>query len=859
MTPADDRWAQVDEIFSAALDEPPHRRAELVREATQGDAQLERDVLELLRAAEDEDFLGVPAISSPSGAWTPKEEPDDALVGTTLGAFRISRRVGRGGMASVYLAERTEEFEQQVAVKVLRRGMDTEDITRRFLTERQILAELDHPSIARVMDGGSTPDGRPYFVMEFVDGLPITRHADEHNLDVPARVELLCAVTDAVQYAHQRLVVHRDLKPSNVLVDSDGRVKLLDFGIARLIGPASDGSARTATGTRLLTPAYAAPEQLLERPVTTATDVYQIGALAYELLSGCRPFPEEETRLDDPRREPVPMAHAVRSSSQAPGALVRELSGDLGIIVSKALSSDVERRYPSVGALGADLRNVQRSLPISARRPSVGYRLRRFSQRHPWFPPVVVASAVGLALYLGSVERHQRELTVERNSAQAAAAESEAATAFLASVLGWADPWAGGQASDVTLAEVLDATEGRLEREFEEQPDVQARLQAVLAASHTSAGRFDDAERLWRRVVELRSEAAGPGSTDALDARTRLGRVIVDSRGPEHAGRYLDSVAEYVESLPEPDTRAVRLAEIAWAHAYARRAASDYEGAFSNYALADSLFGEASNGDPERYGALLADYSRVWREGGGEPGRAVALARRGVAMLSTVLPEDHFERLEAEVDLAGALNAAEEPEQALEVFDRVEPLFRAQLEVDHPSLLALLNNRALVLDRLGRPEDGLRQLQEIGSVLRTSERVTERQRADHDQNVAAVLEELGRADEAVAAAGRAFERYRALYGEAHHLVAFPLLTIAEVELERGRHRAALEAAGDAWEILSVTLPAGHFATAVAACRRGRARLGVGQSALGQADVSAARAALEDAGLPPEHPLREECG
>jgi serine/threonine-protein kinase len=321
---------------------------------------------------------------------------DDLPEGTEVGRYRIVRRVGRGGMATVYEAERADgAYEQQVALKVLRRGLDTEDLVRRFLTERQILSSLSHPNIARLLDGGSTAAGRPFLVMELVPGEPITSWADRHRLDVDARLRLFLSVAEAVHAAHRQLVVHRDIKPSNILVDADGRVKLLDFGIAKLLDTESEHT--DAGATRPLTPDYASPEQLGGGRITTATDVYQLGLLLRELLTGVRPLATETQPGEPPirpsRAAALP-AQSGRSPSEraalreaTPARLARRLRGDLDVIVGKALRPEPGERYASADVLGSDVRRHLEGRPISAYPESPLYRARKFITRHPMIPP----------------------------------------------------------------------------------------------------------------------------------------------------------------------------------------------------------------------------------------------------------------------------------------------------------------------------------------------------------------------------------------------------------------------------------------------------------------------------------------
>jgi serine/threonine protein kinase len=372
------------------------------------------------------------------------------LIGLEIGHYKIVRELGRGGMGDVFLAQRADgEFEKQVAIKIVKRGMDTESILRRFMMERQILANLEHPNIARFLDGGTTEDGLPYFVMEYVEGEPITDYCDAHRLNTTERVRLFQKVCAVVQHAHQRLIVHRDLKPSNILVRPDGAPKLLDFGIAKLLNPDWTGETteETTSAFRLMTPEYASPEQMRGLPITTATDVYSLGVVLYELLSGHRPFrfpsrlPEEIVRVllteepirpsDAVTRIEEPRATAEASSTPTPESvsrtregrvekLRRRLLGDLDNIVLKALRKDLERRYLSVQEFSEDIRRHLEGLPVSARPDTFTYHAGKFIQRHKSSVAmaaiiiIILLSATGITAWQARVAKRERDLAQRR-------------------------------------------------------------------------------------------------------------------------------------------------------------------------------------------------------------------------------------------------------------------------------------------------------------------------------------------------------------------------------------------------------------------------------------------------------------
>jgi tetratricopeptide (TPR) repeat protein/tRNA A-37 threonylcarbamoyl transferase component Bud32 len=381
-------WTRVREIIEAALERPEAEREAFLADACGEDAELAREVRSLVGLERSE------------AAWL--EAPDEAFArrtGQRVGAWELEGEIGAGGMGTVYAAHRADrEFEKRVAVKVLKRGLDTDDMLVRFRRERQVLAGLEHPGIARLIDGGATPDGRPFLVMELVDGEPIDAWCDARQLPLSERVQVFIEVCEAVTHAHGNLVVHSDLKPSNVLVNTEGRPKLLDFGLAKVLSPSGSNATRTITGgSRFLTPDYASPEQVRGESLTTASDVYSLGAVLYRLLTGQKPHPittnspleiERAVCLTEPKRP---------SEAVADSSLKSALSGDLDSIVLAALRKEPERRYASAARLSEDLQRYLDGRPVLARPDSLGYRLGKFVTRHK----VPVGASAALLLVVG--------------------------------------------------------------------------------------------------------------------------------------------------------------------------------------------------------------------------------------------------------------------------------------------------------------------------------------------------------------------------------------------------------------------------------------------------------------------------
>ena len=385
-----DRWRRLSDVLDAALARDPLDWPEVLDATCAGAPDLRREAQELLDRIDDvSGFLASPPTSVAAALVAEAEGTTDTAAGRRVGAYSIVREIGRGGMSRrVFLAQRASygRFEQHVALKLLRPGLDTEVDRSRFRAERQIVALLNHPNIARLLDGGLTDADQPYLVLEYVDGLPIDVYCDAHALPVRRRLELFLKAAEATQYAHRNLIVHRDIKASNILVASDGTVKLLDFGLAKILEPHGYDreSAGTQTVANWMTPEYAAPEQIKRESITTLTDVYQLGVMLYRLLANRLPFTTSKGDLREleaavMRGDPPPPSAAIAESDPARPRLLR---GDLDAIVLKALRREPDERFASVEALADDLRRYLSGHPVRARRSTALYRARRFVRRH---------------------------------------------------------------------------------------------------------------------------------------------------------------------------------------------------------------------------------------------------------------------------------------------------------------------------------------------------------------------------------------------------------------------------------------------------------------------------------------------
>lgn len=579
-----DRWAEVDALFARVLEVPVGRRVQYLAELRDIDGQLRRAVEELLRTHDAaQSFLAEPPTLPPhcieelASELRPAGEPEPhaateaaaAEPGDRIGAWRIVRELGRGGMATVYLVERADApYEQVAALKLLRRGLDTDDVLRRFRTERQILSSLAHPSISSLLDGGATDDGRPYIVMERVEGIPITEWCDGREASVEQRLRLFAAVARAVHHAHTRLIVHRDLKPSNILVTDGGRVKLLDFGIAKILDPGflSTDDIRTRTGHRALTPEYASPEQVRGDPVTTATDVYQLGLLLHRLLTGARP---REARgpsaglASEPTPTPTAPSRVARRMSPdmaearllTPERLSRRLHGDLDAIVLTALEIEPERRYSSALAMAEDVDRHLGGQPVAARSAGRTYRLRKFLGRHRWVAPAAAIACVALGVYVATLVRYGRQVEAERSAAVQEARRAEQVRDVLVDVFRSADPWAAIDPeweSDITVREALAVGSARVREELAGQPQTRAELLSTIADVYVALGLTRAARPLFEEALHLQRRLLGTDSEIAATTSRKLGRVLLRQAETDSAEHLLRASLEVFRRREAP-------------------------------------------------------------------------------------------------------------------------------------------------------------------------------------------------------------------------------------------------------------------------------------------------------------------
>jgi serine/threonine-protein kinase len=783
-----EEWSRIEAILDDVLELEPGARVDALDRACGGDATLRAQVEGLLAADTGAaQFLETPAMVYAAGvvnAAPGDPSGDQERPGDRVGPYSVIREIGHGGMGRVFLAHRADgQFEQHVALKLVRSGPYGGEILGRFLRERQILARLQHPNIARLLDGGVTADGRPYFAMEYVAGEPITAYCDGRSLDVRHRLALFTAVCEAVQYAHQNLVVHRDLKPSNTLVTPEGQVKLLDFGIAKVLHEEQDehraGEAPlTRLGSGPMTPEYAAPEQVRGEAVTTATDVYALGALAYEILTGRGPHRLSSLTAAEVERAVTEREIARPSSAVGRGApgkdgeialeaiarargtdrhrLRRELRGDLDTIVMTALQKDPARRYASAGALLEDVRRYQGGLPIAARRDSLGYRTGKFVRRHAI--GVAATALVLLSLIGGFVGMAWQARVASREAAKA-----REVSRFLSSLFEVADP-ARTNAADITALDLLNRGATRIETELAGQPDVQADMMLLVGRIYRELGVYDRAQPLLERAMALRSADGGRDTDAAAEAMAELARLWQDKGRPDEAER----LHREVLAIRRSGRRAV--------HPEVGRTLRDLASVVASrgrYDEAETLQREALALHEARYGAehseIASDLEGLQSilRARGLSADAIPIARRALDMRLKLLGPDHLETATAMNNLAILHYERWELPEAERLYRQVLDFDLRRLGEVHPNTATVTNNLAFVLRDRGQYDESERLYR---SALELDRRLFGEEHpyvATVMNNLAILLAARGRYDESERFFRESLAMFRRVYGAGH--------------------------------------------------------------------------------------------
>jgi serine/threonine-protein kinase len=696
MTRESNWWTRLDAVFQGALELPPDERPAYLDRACRADPDLRAEVEEMLAAEGTSDPLDLERLVPPEDPFTPETDP---FIGMRLGAWRVLHAIGHGGMGTVYLAERADgQYEQRVALKLLRGSAQQPGAASRFRSETHILARLSHPNIARLLDAGFTPEGSAYLVMEYVEGSPITTYCDARHLAVDQRLRLFRMAARATQHAHQSLIVHRDLKPLNIFVSATGEVKLLDFGIAKLLRPDHPLAGQTTSEMRALTPDYAAPEQLRGEPVTTAADVFVLGAVLYELLTGQRPAEGGFTGGATGEQPSLPLApsqsirrrlaakdadsHAssvaiAKARGTTPPRLARRLEGDIDRIVLKALQPEPHRRYGSAEQLADDIDRLLDGRPVLAQPDRLMYRARRFVGRHR-VGAFMTATLFAVVLSFAFVAVWQaRAVAVERDRARLEANRAARVTVLLAELFKLAEPGAStGQ--NITARQLLDEGRSRIASELAGDPAMQAALFNVVGRLYSNLSLHDTAIEIFQQALALERKERPQGSLtqaetmhwlaelhvrkndyvsaerffrDALLLRQALGAPAADvaatlealGRALSFSGRHGEAevpLHQAVEIRRQQHTSPAALMSALNELAVTLHRKGDMEVAERLFREAVEVGRRAPGSSPEKVTSLL-NLARLVHRFDRDPHRAEPMYRESLALARAIYPDDH--------------------------------------------------------------------------------------------------------------------------------------------------------------------------------------------------------------------------
>lgn len=786
----DPHWERLQDLFLRASDLPENERDAFVARECGGDDRLRTELLELL-IADAKDASGsllTHALGAAIEATT--RDHRKALVGRILSNYRLASVLGHGGTGTVYLAERADrQYSAQVAIKVVDSLTPYGALGLRFRAERQILAGLNHSNIARLLDAGETQEGQPYLVMEYVHGEALDRYCDRKNLSLQERLRLFLQICNAVQYAHQNLVVHRDLKPANILVTEDGTPKLLDFGIAKLLDTdeAASALALTRMNDRLLTPEYASPEQILGRPVTTSSDVYALGVILYELMTGMRPYTvsasasqlelERSICVSDPLRPSAAVVRVVESASMqiseiaaiaaarelTSEKLARRLAGDLDAIVMRALRKEPEHRYGSVEQLAGDIRRYLQREPVIARQGNWVYYSQRFVRRHAFGVAASTAFVLFTLAFAVVTSIQAQRIATERDRAEQESQRAETVSDFMLDVFSASDPFER-PGEEVTAKQLLDAAGARIHGDLSQQPEVRARLLEAIGRAYRRQHLNDRAIEHLQEARDLRRQISGGGDEKTVAVLSELAIALRQSGDLSAAERIL---AEAVElSSHSGSQHSLAHADLLLNLGRMQLQAGDPNGAQKYFEQSLELNMQLLGPRHPEVASVLTELSAIflWQDNARSAEQA---AREAVQIYRASLPRLHPDRVVAESRLAETL-------QLQNRLDEAEPLFMAALR--DQQILYGENSRqaAYVLDSL-----------------------------------ASIKRSQGLFPEAEKFARQAVDAQKASLGDGHYMTAYFRTSLASVLLQRQQHSEAEDQLRHALKVYEKTLPPDH--------------------------------------------------
>ena len=837
------RWDRIQNLFHECAAMPEPERRKYLESECRDDPGMANEILAMLEQDARADFMLDREMAEVASSVV-SDEVD--LSQQRFGPYRILRMLGEGGMGVVYLAER-EDLQSLAAIKILRDAWLSPARRDRFKSEQRMLAQLNHPSIARLYDADTLSDGTPWFVMEYVEGVPLTEYCRARIRSIPGWLELFRAVCEAVLYTHQLAVIHRDLKPSNVLVKSDGTVKLLDFGIAKQLESVERAADQTRFGMRAMTPAYAAPEQMSGDRVGVQTDIYSLGVILYELLTGRLPFdlkdrtPAEAEMLVCKSEPMKPSAAARENRESAPGAESRASWDDLDVMCLTAMHKDASRRYPTVDAFIRDIDHYLSGEPLEARPDSAQYRLSKFLRRN-WRP--VTATALGIATLIGVVIYYTLHLIDARNEAVASAARTQRIQTFMTNLFEGGDE-AAGPAESLRVVTLLDrgAQEARA---LHEEPGVQAELYLTLGTIQQQMGNLDRADTLLTAALEQRKTMLGPSHPDVAQCLLAVGLLRADQSEYEEAERLIREGLEITRRNEASDPAAYAEASSALGKVLENR--GSYEEAIQILGDAVQLHKKAGS-SPEDLGAVVTQLANCHFYAGNYAA-SDSLNRQVLEIDRSVYGERHPHVASDLINL-GAI------QQEWGHYPEAEKFFRQALEIYEGWYGKEHYEVAATLTMIGRSLIYQSRLPEASEMLQRALGIRKRVfGADHPL-VASTLNELGRVaqqegrlDEAEANFRQMADIYKAVYDDKHYLIGVALSNLGGVYLERKELTRAEELFREVVRRYQETLSADHLYMGITRVKLGRALLRQHRYAEAEAETRAGYDILKKQTDPP---------
>ncbi len=825
-----DDWAQIDAAFQAALEQSPDQRVEWVNTQFAAQTEIRDAVLSLLAdekpsealfesAFNERDRIAREVIAGEDGA-----DQAGNLVGSMIGSYRLEELMATGGMGAVYRAERADgQFQQTVAIKILPGWATDAQTIARLKAERQILAELQHPNITHLLDGGETGDGFPYLVTEFIDGEPITEYARQSLPRIKHRLELFAKVADTVHYAHKKLVIHRDIKPSNILVDKSGRPHLLDFGIAKLLeaGAHDMTFAQTATGFTPMTPEYASPEQRTGKEVTTASDIYQLGLLLYHLMTGSRPARDGVSSAGSVTR-PSTAVLSTESTKKLPGEvsgprLARKLKGDLDTIVLKALRQDPDERYASAAEMAADVRRHLQGEAIEARPETLWSATKRLSRHYPLAAILTVSLAVVLVIWATSMYFYAQKLEVQRDEATRQASRATHVKNVLIDIFRRSDPLQadtiGGKTASVW--DSLDAASTEAREQLADEPEIQAELFATLASLFRYAGELDKSMALQKETVAIYQSLGAGYETELAISRAEyaanLGRNKFDEALP-----IMDKALASLPAITRNDpTAAVSLLLDA---ANLQKLVGNYEKALGYLTQSRNILDENKIEDPSLRIEVLSTEADILIDQD-ELSLAEPLLLQTLKLGEQLFGADHRILTETLSSLAALERRRGNTEKNIGYALRVVEMLEEDSGTTYQSLLSAKNNLAIAYGTAGRYRDEQRMFRELIAIQEQIDGPEGSvELAIANKNLATSLHLTGDFEEALDALAEATVLFNTHFPSNSPYQALPHFTRALVYLDSNQPAEQAETEARATlSILEPVLGQDHFQVHVTRC------------------------------------------